>query len=491
MADVSQAGEDAELRERARRRGRAYQCLRCHYQEGRRVVDIKCRLEDHVLRNHVPLEEVPFFCSLCLYKCQQREQILSHFTSCKRHKDTAEKRGVKDNKIFMVESERPYKFGPLDLVQLSAEDSISHFMKQSMSRAAGESSSQVSVTLNQMFPDLFMEDGQTPAPVMAPPAMPVQAESLPEIQPPVDVRIETSSVSAAPATIQPIQQIAQMLATTPLGQLLNTQSSMVASMRENMAGTGESDQVEKQTVVPEVSVVREETVVGESSDATVRAREDVEILREPEEDEDITDQLLEDQDMSFSPPASKRMAEEDEDPLVPHKVQRTESDENVKGVDIEKVTQATVVLAVGDLTEMIRKNVAALDRMERFMVDHTCVMAKLADSVVRLNRAMEEHHRQEVLREEIRQEFDRRRDEERRREISRWRRQEERHEEEERRWADKRREQERRDRHGRQDRWREEKRRDKENQPKIKSVLVAVSGNNDKGRDESKRGESV
>lgn len=156
-----------------------------------------------------------------------------------------------------------------------------------------------------------------------------------------------------------------------------------------------------------------------------------------------------------------------------------------------KVTQATVVLAVGDLTEMIRKNVAALDRMERFMVDHTCVMAKLADSVVRLNRAMEEHHRQEVLREEIRQEFDRRRDEERRREISRWRRQEERHEEEERRWADKRREQERRDRHGRQDRWREEKRRDKENQPKIKSVLVAVSGNNDKGRDESKRGESV
>lgn len=37
----------------------------------------------------------------------------------------------------------------------------------------------------------------------------------------------------------------------------------------------------------------------------------------------------------------------------------------------------------------------------------------------------------------------------------------------------------------------EKRRREKENQPKIKSVLVAVSGNSDKGRDEGKKGESV
>ena len=56
-----------------------------------------------------------------------------------------------------------------------------------------------------------------------------------------------------------------MLAATPLRQLLNMQSAMVASMKENMAGTGVADQGEKQTAMPEVSVVREESAEGESS----------------------------------------------------------------------------------------------------------------------------------------------------------------------------------------------------------------------------------
>ncbi|MEW8545558.1 MAG: hypothetical protein AB2693_18720 [Candidatus Thiodiazotropha sp.] len=458
-------------------------------------MDIKCRLEEHVLRNHVPLEEVPFFCSLCLFKSQQKQQIISHFSSCKRHKDMAAKRGVTDSMVFLVESQKPYKFGSLDLVQLSAEESLNHFMKQSVSRTATESSNQVSVTLNQMFPDLFLEDGHTPAPVTAQ-ATSVQAETLPDIQPPEEVMEVASPVSAAPVNIQPIQQIAQMLAATPLGHLLNTQSAMVASMKESVSGLGVTGPEEKRSADPDVPVVAEETAAGEVTVSTEEevtqeelvaeegARENVENSKESEVDEDITDQLLNDQNMSLSP--CKRVAEDDEDPFPPNKVQRTEVDEHSNGIDIEKVNQATVVAAIGSLTEMMRKTVAAVDRMERFMVDNTCVMAKMAAMMSRLNETMEESQRREVQREEVRQEFDRRRDEERRREISRWRRQEERHAEEERRRADRRREQERRDR---QDRWREERRSDKENQPRIKSVLGVVSNsNNSKSMDEGRKG---
>ena len=39
-------GVEEDRIERARKRGKAYQCLRCFSREGKRTVDIKCRIED-------------------------------------------------------------------------------------------------------------------------------------------------------------------------------------------------------------------------------------------------------------------------------------------------------------------------------------------------------------------------------------------------------------------------------------------------------------
>ena len=44
--------EDPERIGRANKRGKAWQCLRCHNRDKKRWVDIKCRVEDHVMKMH-------------------------------------------------------------------------------------------------------------------------------------------------------------------------------------------------------------------------------------------------------------------------------------------------------------------------------------------------------------------------------------------------------------------------------------------------------
>ena len=63
---------DKETIERARHRGRAYLCLACFHLKKKRVADELGKLEDHIVRNHVELERVPFYCQLCTFKCMKQ-----------------------------------------------------------------------------------------------------------------------------------------------------------------------------------------------------------------------------------------------------------------------------------------------------------------------------------------------------------------------------------------------------------------------------------
>ena len=55
MAD-SVGGGDVENGEKVNRRGRAYQCIHCYHKEGQKVIDVKYRMKDHILRLHMTLE---------------------------------------------------------------------------------------------------------------------------------------------------------------------------------------------------------------------------------------------------------------------------------------------------------------------------------------------------------------------------------------------------------------------------------------------------
>ena len=55
--------------ERAKHRGRAYECLACFYQKGERKVDKLHWLEAQILKAHITLGKIPYFCRLCLFRC--------------------------------------------------------------------------------------------------------------------------------------------------------------------------------------------------------------------------------------------------------------------------------------------------------------------------------------------------------------------------------------------------------------------------------------
>jgi hypothetical protein len=62
----------------ARRSGRRlYTCLHC--ERGQRVhVSERYRMTIHVYRNHMALDQAPFFCSLCQFRCMTMGVLEKH-----------------------------------------------------------------------------------------------------------------------------------------------------------------------------------------------------------------------------------------------------------------------------------------------------------------------------------------------------------------------------------------------------------------------------
>ena len=67
-------GDVDEARRMAKHRGRAYQCLACFHKEGKNTINEK-KIEFYILKNHVKLEEVPFYCRLCLFVCLKTRPV--------------------------------------------------------------------------------------------------------------------------------------------------------------------------------------------------------------------------------------------------------------------------------------------------------------------------------------------------------------------------------------------------------------------------------
>ena len=64
----------------ARSKGRAYRCKRCG------KVDRKGRLMGDVLKDHVPIDRVPFYCAYFSFRCQEKSTLLDHMKNYKRHR---------------------------------------------------------------------------------------------------------------------------------------------------------------------------------------------------------------------------------------------------------------------------------------------------------------------------------------------------------------------------------------------------------------------
>ena len=120
-----------EQMEKAKHRGRVYQCVACHFQKGERWVDEIGKLQDHILWTHIPPERIPFFCQLCKFKCLRQEQLIRHVTHYARHVSMAAGRGIIDLGPYLCRSQNPYQVTEMDYFKLSQEASLKYFLEKS------------------------------------------------------------------------------------------------------------------------------------------------------------------------------------------------------------------------------------------------------------------------------------------------------------------------------------------------------------------------
>lgn len=105
------------------RRGRAYQCRRCG------KIDRRYRLADHYLKEHVSLDRVPFYCSLCSFRAQDKQTLYNHINSYKGHREEEQRRGVVDLTQFLRIGRDPISLDESHMAKLSKEDSEVFFNK--------------------------------------------------------------------------------------------------------------------------------------------------------------------------------------------------------------------------------------------------------------------------------------------------------------------------------------------------------------------------
>ena len=128
MANLLAVGYTREAIDRARKRGAAYQCVRCHNTDGTKVVNIKCRMEEHIIKYHLTLEEVPFRCLLCDFVCLKNDHLLQHVAGNARHVLIAAKQKIIDNSPYLWKNPNPHVFGANDYLVYNQEASLLHFV---------------------------------------------------------------------------------------------------------------------------------------------------------------------------------------------------------------------------------------------------------------------------------------------------------------------------------------------------------------------------
>ena len=124
-----------EAVERARKRGRAYMCVGCHTLTGERRIGEAGPMQDHVLKYHVSQDQVPYYCRLCMYRCQTRGQMEHHVRHNAKHVAMATSRGVTNHEEWQVESPVPYRVGEKDLLKFSQEQSLLYYLQRQSPQA--------------------------------------------------------------------------------------------------------------------------------------------------------------------------------------------------------------------------------------------------------------------------------------------------------------------------------------------------------------------
>ena len=76
------------------------------------------------MKTHIPLDRVPFHCSLCSFRCQDKDTLVAHIHKYKRHRDEEIRSGTPNYSAILKKAENPITVGDRDTVALTKEESI-------------------------------------------------------------------------------------------------------------------------------------------------------------------------------------------------------------------------------------------------------------------------------------------------------------------------------------------------------------------------------
>ena len=114
----------------AKHKGRANSCVRCS-RTGKSYIDVKSRVENHIYKYHLALDQCPFYCTLCLFRSSEKASLQQHVHTYNRHRQEAKKMGITDSTPYLQESPSPYIIGDSDYVQHSQQESLKLFLQKS------------------------------------------------------------------------------------------------------------------------------------------------------------------------------------------------------------------------------------------------------------------------------------------------------------------------------------------------------------------------
>ena len=146
--------------------GRAYQCRHC-LRSGKEYIQEKQRVEDHIRKTHLAPDQLPFYCTLCLFRCTRRDDLLKHYRchAARLIDDSGNK--IPDSPQYLVANQDPYVIGQQDYLVLSKEDSEAYFQQRwEAKRAASGTGDLLALAVQELgtpesFQDLMVNPGQT------------------------------------------------------------------------------------------------------------------------------------------------------------------------------------------------------------------------------------------------------------------------------------------------------------------------------------------
>ncbi|KAH3839967.1 hypothetical protein DPMN_113407 [Dreissena polymorpha] len=86
-------------------------------------IEAKYRVYNHFLKEHISLDQAPYYCRLCLFRCFKRKELEKHFHSFRRFNLVLQEKNIPDSPEFLVSNPSPYLITDRHAAVISAEES--------------------------------------------------------------------------------------------------------------------------------------------------------------------------------------------------------------------------------------------------------------------------------------------------------------------------------------------------------------------------------